>query len=107
MDNQDPQPNIPNQQGNLGQDPNFLRYLQGFLAKPKNADMIRGKRISSVTLADGQTLVYKQATNLWTPMQVTASAVSGTITLLKLTTLGANGSITVVNGIITAFTNPT
>jgi hypothetical protein len=32
---------------------------------------------------------------------------SGTITLAKLTGGGSNGSITVSNGIITAFTNPT
>lgn len=36
---------------------------------------------------------------------VQSGGVSGTITIPKLTT--ANGSITVVNGVITAFTNPT
>lgn len=36
-----------------------------------------------------------------------AAGVSGTITLAKLTGLGANGSITVQNGIITGFVNPT
>lgn len=36
-----------------------------------------------------------------------AGAVSGTINLAKLTTGGANGSITVTNGLITGFVNPT
>jgi hypothetical protein len=34
------------------------------------------------------------------------TGVSGTITIPKLTSMGSNGSITVTNGIITAFTNP-
>lgn len=37
----------------------------------------------------------------------TPSGASGTITLAALTGGGTQGSITVVNGIITAFTNPT
>jgi len=36
-----------------------------------------------------------------------ALGASGTIHLAKLTALGTNGDITVVNGIITAFTDPT
>ena len=39
--------------------------------------------------------------------QFKGSGTSGTITLAKLTSGGTNGSITVVNGLITAFTNPT
>ena len=37
----------------------------------------------------------------------TETGASGSITLAKLTSTGTNGSITVTNGVITAFTNPT
>lgn len=40
------------------------------------------------------------------PTPVSPSGFSGTVALAKLTTLGANGSLTVVNGIITAVTQP-
>ncbi len=89
----------------LGQDPNFLTYLQGFLAKPKDADLLKGKRISSIAPTDGQALTWSQTNNCWQPGA--SGGVSGTISLAKLTTGGSNGSITVTNGIITSFTNPT
>jgi hypothetical protein len=38
---------------------------------------------------------------------VPSNGYSGTITLAKLTTLGTNGSLTVVSGIVTAYTAPT
>jgi hypothetical protein len=36
-----------------------------------------------------------------------AAGFTGTVTLAKITVLGANGSLTVVNGLITAVTAPT
>jgi hypothetical protein len=42
-----------------------------------------------------------------TTAQGPAAGYSGSVALAKLTTLGANGSLTVVNGFITAYTPPT
>ena len=95
--------NFP-QQNALGADPNFLRYLQGFIANPVNAGKIQGKKISTMPAKDGQVLVYQKASNTWFPVTI-SSGVSGTITIPKITT--STGSITVSNGIITGFTNPT
>lgn len=61
----------------------------------------------------GLTAVYGTTTQQGTQIaaiQATLAhgvGVSGTITLAKLTGPGANGSITVLNGIITGFVNPT
>ena len=101
------QSNIPNQQGSLGSDPNFLRYLQGFLAKPINAGLIQKKRISSVPPNDGQALVFSTVKNMWQPGTPGVSA-SGTITYVKTINFGTSsfttGSIVVSNGLITSFT---
>ena len=100
--------NLPaNQNQPLGQDPNFLRYLQGFLAKPINAGLIQKKRVSSIPPADGQALVWNQKNNQYQPETVN-SAISGTITYIKTVNFAGSsvttGTITVVNGIITAYT---
>jgi hypothetical protein len=103
------QPEIPQypQINPLGSDPQFLRYLQGYLTNPKNTDMIQKKRISAKLAVTGQGLVL-DTKGIWSPQTVlTSSGISGTINLAKLTGGGSNGSITVVNGAITAFTNPT
>jgi len=39
--------------------------------------------------------------------RVLAPGINATVVLAKLTTSGANGSLTVVNGVITAYTAPT
>ena len=90
----------------VGLDPGFLKYLQSFLSKPKNADAIKGKKISSDTIIDGQVLIYDKATNLWKPITI-FSGITTTVTLAKLTGGGSNGSLTITKGIITAVTNPT
>lgn len=51
-------------------------------------------------------LVYFDGVN-WEAVQSGATGASGTVTLAKITGGGANGSLTVVNGLITAIVNPT
>lgn len=97
--NSNPQPQI---------DQTLLANIQAFLSKPKNADKIKDGNISPTRPTDGQALVWSTSKNQWIPTTVNVgSGVTGAVTLLKLTGGGVNGSITFVNGLITAFTNPT
>lgn len=95
------------QQNPLGGDPRFLSYLQGFLANPKDADKLKGRRISPIAPTDGQLLVWSSTDNAWKPSSYSTSGYSGSVTLAKLTSGGANGSLTVSNGLITAYSAPT
>ena len=51
----------------------------------------------------GQRLIVSNGVPSWSLEE----GASGTVTLAKITGGGANGSLTVVNGIITSITNPT
>jgi hypothetical protein len=106
MDNPVQQPNIPNQQGSLGQDPNFLRYLQGFLANKKNADKLQGYNISGIKATTGQTLVLDK-NKIWQP-GVPGGGINGSVTYIKSVDFTGKtvttGTITFIGGVITAFT---
>lgn len=84
-------------------DQSFLKYLRGFVASSLNAGKLHGRRITQVAPANGQVLTWNSTSNMWTFSSI--GGVSGTIIIPKITS--TPGSITVVNGVITAFINPT
>lgn len=101
--------NLPaNQNQPLGQDPNFLRYLQGFLAKPINAGLIQKKRVSSIPPADGQTLVWNQKSNQYQPAAAPTTGSSTTITYVSSVNFAgstyATKTLTFTNGLLTSYT---
>lgn len=64
------------------------------------------------TLANGDLIQYDSALGYWKNVTVASviagtGGVSGSVTLAKITALGANGSLTFTNGLITAYTAPT
>jgi hypothetical protein len=55
----------------------------------------------------GFAAVYFDGVNWWGSTAAATTGFSGTVALAKLTGGGTNGSITVVNGLVTAYTPPT
>jgi hypothetical protein len=64
-----------------------------------------GNTLTKATLTQGPGISITNAAGAITV--ATAGGISGTAALAKLTTLGTNGSLTFVNGIITAYVAPT
>lgn len=71
---------------------------------PADAPATAHNWLNSYSAASG---VFTEARPDYSDLTGTPTGASGSITLAALTGLGTQGSITVVNGIITAFVNPT
>lgn len=80
---------------------------QNYSSKKVSSDLDIGgpNALKGLTSIYGQT--QKNTTDIATIQAALAAGVTGTIVIPKLTGGGANGSITVTKGIITAFANPT
>lgn len=125
------EPSAPNQKTYIGEVINAGSGGSGSMHIRIVPGTVLGGTDSNVqfgTLANGQTIIYDNSAGYWKNATLTAgsnititngpgsitigasfttSGATGSVTLAKITAGGVNGSLTFVNGLITAYTAPT